>query len=106
LLLLTLIWFGPLLGAWRESFAAGMIAYMGVIAIAAPLIVIGLPKRWRPGPSMPAPIPVLASLAELVAVWAGTHLSCERRPKRRLLRRRRTGDVSDRRTAPVVDKLR
>lgn len=69
LLLLAAIWLGPLLGAWRESFAAGMVAHMGVIAVAAPLLAIGLPARWRPGASMPASLPVLASLFELVAVW-------------------------------------
>jgi len=43
---------------------------MGVIAIAAPLIAIGLPERLRPGPSMPAALPVLVSILELFAVWA------------------------------------
>ncbi len=70
LLLLAVIWTGPLLGDWRQSFAAGMTAHMGVIALAAPLIAIGLPDRWRPGASMPAALPVLASLFELVAVWS------------------------------------
>ena len=69
-LLLLVIWFGPLLGAWRDSFTAHMLAHMGVIALAAPLIAIGLPDRWRPGPSMPAALPVLASVMELLAVWA------------------------------------
>lgn len=66
---LALVWLGPLLGAWRESFAAGMVAHMGVIAIAAPLIAIGLPRRWRPGAAMPVALPVLASVVELFAVW-------------------------------------
>jgi putative membrane protein len=70
LILLAAIWLGPLLDAWRGSFAAGMVAHMGVIAVAAPLNAIGLPERWRPGPSMPAALPVLASLFELVAVWS------------------------------------
>lgn len=70
ILLLALIWLGPLLGAWRDSLAAGMVAHMGVIALAAPLIAIGLPDRWRPGPAMPVALPVLASLVELVAVWS------------------------------------
>ena len=70
LFLLAAIWLGPLLDAWRASFAAGMVAHMGVIAVAAPLIAIGLPQRLQPGPSMPAALPVLASLAELIAVWA------------------------------------
>lgn len=69
ILLLAAIWLGPLLGDWRQSFAAHMVAHMGVIALAAPLIVIGLPDRLRPGPAMPAAIPVLASFIELLAVW-------------------------------------
>jgi putative membrane protein len=69
LALLALIWLGPLLGEWRESFAAHMLAHMGVIAIAAPLIAIGLPERWRPGATMPAALPVVASVIELFAVW-------------------------------------
>lgn len=69
LAVLAAIWFGPLLGPWRASLTASMIAHMGVIAIAAPLVVIGLPQRWRPGRSMPAALPVLASLIELFAVW-------------------------------------
>lgn len=69
LLVLAAVWLGPLLGPWRDSFAAGMVAHMGVVAVAAPLIAIGLPRRWRFGPKMPAALPVLASLAELVTVW-------------------------------------
>ena len=69
LLVLAAIWLGPLLGPWRTSLTAGMVAHMGVIAVAAPLIALGLPERWRPGPSMPAALPVLASLLELIAVW-------------------------------------
>lgn len=69
ILLLALIWLGPLLASWREAFAAGMVAHMGVVAIAGPLIAIGLPARWRPGARMPAALPVLASLFELIAVW-------------------------------------
>lgn len=68
-LVLAAIWLGPLLGPWRESFLVGMVAHMGVIAVAAPLIAIGLPDRWRPGRSMPASMPVLASLLELFVVW-------------------------------------
>ncbi|WP_159952404.1 cytochrome c oxidase assembly protein [Rhizobium sp. 18065] len=69
LLLLALIWLGPLLGAWRGSFASGMVAHMGVVAVAAPLIVIGLPTHWQIGASMPTALPVVASLLELLAVW-------------------------------------
>lgn len=66
---LALIWLGPLLDGWRQSFSAHMLAHMGVIAIAAPLIALGLPARWRPGPSTRPAVPVLASLLELAAVW-------------------------------------
>jgi len=68
LLLLAIIWLGPLLSAWRDSFAAGMVAHMGVIAVAAPLIAIGLPQSWRKV-SWPVTLPIVASLAELGAVW-------------------------------------
>jgi putative membrane protein len=69
LLVLALVWLGPLLGSWRESLAAGMVAHMGVVAVAAPLIALGLPVACRFGPSMPAALPVVASLLELFAVW-------------------------------------
>ena len=69
LLLLVAIWFGPLLDAWRGSFTAHMVAHMGVVAIAAPLIAIGLAARWRVHASIPAYVAVLASLLEFVAVW-------------------------------------
>ncbi|MCO5161395.1 MAG: cytochrome c oxidase assembly protein [Mesorhizobium sp.] len=67
--LLAAIWLGPLLGAWRDSFAAGMVAHMGVVAVAAPLVAIGLQARLRALPSTPAALPVLASFIELIAVW-------------------------------------
>ena len=69
LAVLAAIWLGPLLGPWRASLTASMVAHMGVVAVAAPLIAIGLPARWRPGRSMPAALPVLASLLEMIAVW-------------------------------------
>ena len=80
LLLLGLIWFGPLLGAWRDSFAAHMLAHMGVVAIAAPLIAIGLSSQKTSGPAKAtgpelafASMPAVASFLELVVVW-GWHL--------------------------------
>jgi len=69
LFLLAMIWVGPLLDAWRTSFTAGMVAHMGVIAIASPLLAIGLPETWRPGPSMPLAVPAMASLLEVIVVW-------------------------------------
>lgn len=69
LLLLAAAWAGPLLDEWRESFLAGMVAHMIVVAAAAPLIAAGLPDGIRPGRSMPAFVPVVASVAELVVIW-------------------------------------
>lgn len=76
---LALVWLGPLLGEWRDSFAAHMLAHMGVVAIAAPLLAIGLSDYWRRVASSLArenqpssllfTLPVLASLVELVVVW-------------------------------------
>ncbi len=74
---LATVWLGPLLTTWRESFASGMVAHMSVVAIAAPLIAIGLPDRLRPGHAMPAALPVLASLFELLVVW-GWHAPAAR----------------------------
>jgi len=69
IVVLAIVWFGPLLTTWRDSFASGMVAHMAVVAIASPLIALGLPSRLRPGPGMPAALPLLASLFELLAVW-------------------------------------
>ena len=63
LLALLLIWGGPLLGADRASFAAHMIAHMGVVAVAAPLLALGLPAA----PALLAP--AAATLLEFVLVW-------------------------------------
>jgi putative membrane protein len=60
---LALIWGGPLLGQDRASFAAHMIAHMGVVAVAAPLLALGLPGS-------PAVLgPAAATLLEFVLVW-------------------------------------
>jgi putative membrane protein len=71
LLVLLASWllpFGELLGG---AFSAHMTMHMGVVAVAAPLLAIGLaggaldPVRWRP--ALFPPIPV--SLVELGVVW-------------------------------------
>ena len=70
LLLLAIIWAGPLLDADRESFAAHMLAHMGVVAIAAPLIAIGLSgTRWDFVGRRRLISPITASLIELAVVW-------------------------------------
>lgn len=70
LLVLALVWGGPLLSVWRDSFAAHMIAHMGVVALAAPLIAIGLDKHiGRKAVPFAFSLPILASLVELAVVW-------------------------------------
>jgi putative membrane protein len=72
LLTLAFVWFGPLPELAPGSFSAHMTMHMGVVALAAPLIALGLagspcdPARFAP--RFFAPVP--ASVVELIAVWA------------------------------------
>lgn len=72
LLTLTAMWLGPLPQLARQAFWAHMTLHMGVVAVAAPLLALGVaggrldPVRHTPG--LFAPIP--ASVLELVVVWA------------------------------------
>jgi putative membrane protein len=57
---------------WRDTFSAHMAMHIGVVAIAAPLLALGIGggafdpiRRW---PDLFPPIPI--SLLELVVVWA------------------------------------
>ena len=77
LFVLAVIWCGPLLDQWRDSFAAHMLAHMGVITIAAPLIAFGLPRPSRPLTGIELFLPVSASVLELLAVW-GWHAPAAR----------------------------
>ncbi|MGO4841600.1 cytochrome c oxidase assembly protein, partial [Rhizobiaceae sp. 2RAB30] len=69
----ALIWLGPLLSIYRESFAAHMLAHMGVVAVAAPLLAIGLSdilaRTEMPWASFSTSAPIVASIIELVVVW-------------------------------------
>jgi putative membrane protein len=71
-LTLWVVWLGPLPGPRSGSFAAHMTMHMGVVAVAAPLLALGVAGgRFDPvrrAPRWFAPIP--ASLVELVVVWA------------------------------------
>jgi putative membrane protein len=69
LALLAVIWGGPLLTVWRDSFSAHMLAHMGVVALAAPLLAIGLQDRFT-SLSMPGWMPITASLVDLMVVWS------------------------------------
>jgi putative membrane protein len=72
LLVLFTSWFGPLPQLARSAFFAHMILHMAVVAIAAPLLAIGIAGTKldpvRKAPILFAPIP--ASVIELVVVWA------------------------------------
>jgi putative membrane protein len=69
---LAVIWFGPLPALAGHSFASHMTMHMAVVAVAAPLIALGLSgTRFDPVRHLPralAPIPI--SLMELAIVWA------------------------------------
>ena len=68
----ALVWAGPLLDVYAASFTARMLAHMGVVAVAAPLLALGLAgTRWDPSNRWPALFPAVpASVAELVVLWA------------------------------------
>lgn len=68
---LATAWLGPFPALARDAFSAHMMIHMLVVAVAAPLLSLGItggrldPVRVRP--ALFAPIP--ASLVELVIVW-------------------------------------
>ena len=70
LVVLAALWLGPLPQRAQGSFAAHMVMHMGVVAVAAPLLAIGLlrlsPQRFaRVTPALA----ILASFAEFAVVW-------------------------------------
>jgi putative membrane protein len=72
LLTLAAAWLGPLPLLAREAFFAHMTMHMAVVAVAAPLLALGV-VGGRLDPARAAPgvfAPVQASLVELVIVWA------------------------------------
>ena len=72
LLVLAIVWLGPLPQLATKAFFAHMTMHMGVVAVAAPLIALGIAgERFDPiskAPRLFAPIP--ASIVELLVVWA------------------------------------
>lgn len=68
---LAATWGGPLPELARRAFWAHMTMHMAVVALAAPLIAVGMAgARWDPVRHFPrlfAPIP--ASILELIVVW-------------------------------------
>lgn len=71
LVVLAVVWIGPLPDLAREAFSAHMSMHMGVVAVAAPLLALGLAGgRLDPVLRRPALFhPILASVVELVIVW-------------------------------------
>lgn len=72
LVLLAIIWIGPLPEMAPHAFFAHMTMHMGVVAVAAPLLALGIvDSELDPvlrSPAIWSPIP--ASVLELVVVWA------------------------------------
>jgi putative membrane protein len=72
LLMLAAVWMGPLPQLATQAFYAHMTMHMGVVAVAAPLLAVGVAggrlDPVRKVPKLFAPIP--ASVLELVLVWA------------------------------------
>jgi putative membrane protein len=70
--MLAAVWLGPLPQLARQAFCAHMMMHMGVVAVAAPLLAVGV-AGGRLDPVRKAPelfAPILASVLELVMVWA------------------------------------
>lgn len=71
-LVLALAWAHLAGAAGHQPFAAYMAAHMAVVAVAAPLLALGVVGRtWDPARRWPWAFPAIgASLLELVVVWA------------------------------------
>ncbi len=71
LVLLGALWLGPLPALTRHSFTAHMTLHMGVVAVAAPLLALGIAgTRYDPVRRWPGWFPAVPlSIAELIVVW-------------------------------------
>jgi putative membrane protein len=74
LLILAVLWLGPLPAMSRRAFSPHMMLHLGVAVVAAPLIAIGL-ARARRGVDLQQPLllALAASALEMVVVW-GWHV--------------------------------
>lgn len=71
LVILALVWLGPLPAMAEGSFTAHMLMHLGVLAVAAPLLGYALPRIWPALGSGGWPAAALiASALELAIVWA------------------------------------
>ncbi|KPQ05458.1 MAG: caa3-type cytochrome c oxidase biogeneisis protein CtaG [Rhodobacteraceae bacterium HLUCCA12] len=62
---LALLWLAPL-DDWWPAFPVHMLRHMGLVAVAAPLLVLGLPRLA----GIFAISPLIAAAVEFVVVWA------------------------------------
>lgn len=71
-LILATVWLGPLLIEAPHGFTGHMVVHVAVVAIAAPLLALGLAdSRIDPTPRAPLLFaPMLAAALEFVVVWA------------------------------------
>ncbi len=74
-LVLAMVWFGPLVALAGHSFTAHMTMHVAVVAVAAPLLAVAVVRTTPVRLCLPRALagPVLASIAEFLAVW-GWHL--------------------------------
>ncbi len=72
LLTLGALWLGPLPQLARQAFFAHMTLHMGVVALAAQLLALGVAgSRFDPVQKVPSLFaPIQASIFELIVVWA------------------------------------
>ena len=72
LLVLGVVWIGPLPELSRHSFAAHMTMHMAVVAVVAPLVAAGIAgSRLDPVRARPQRLsPIVASVIEFLMVWA------------------------------------
>jgi putative membrane protein len=69
LLLLAVLWAGPLPTRAETSFAAHMVMHMGVVAFAAPLLAVGLSRADLLPRGGSGRFVLLAALAEFLLIW-------------------------------------
>lgn len=70
MVVLAAVWGGPFLAEWRGSFSAHMLAHMGVVALASPLLALGISgTQWDPTAGGRWISPFVASLLDLIVVW-------------------------------------
>lgn len=86
LLVLAFVWLAPLTALVPGAFSAHMTLHMAVVAVAAPLLALGIAGgRWDPVRRAPRLFPALvASMVELVLVW-GWHTPALHRAARESL---------------------